>query len=197
MPWENLADKLACAVVDLSYAEAMNRLARFLAVSIASLLLAGCGIPYEKDQGYGGYTDTSIEKNLFRVAFSSPGGLSPAEVRDLALLRAAQVAQAHDYAVFTVVKENSGMTTRLVWQPDPSVASVYTHPEWIPGPHGPVLVMTPDPFWDQPSTYPVPIPFTELYIRGFGSTKEATEGATVYRAAELISRLSAQYKLAK
>jgi len=175
----------------------MNRGVFLLAVSTLSLLLAGCGIPYQKDQGYGGYTDTSIEKNLYRVAFSSPGGLSAEAVHDLALLRAAQVAQDHGYAVFTVIKENSGMTTRLAWVPDPGVTSVYTHPEWIAGPHGPILVMTADPIWDQPSTYPVPIPFTELYIRGYGSDKETPGGATVYRAAELIPRLSAQYKLTK
>jgi len=176
----------------------MNRLISLSAVFALALLLAGCGIPYQKDQGFGGYTDTSIEKNLFRVAFSSPGGLTPDAVHDLALLRAAQVAQDHGYAIFTIVKDNSGMTTRLSWLPDPSVPAEYTHPEWIPGPHGPRMVLVSDPFWDEPSAYPVPIPFTELYIRGFASGNEAAAGgAHLYHAAPLIARLNAQYKLAK
>ncbi len=162
------------------------------------LLLAGCGVPYGKDGGYGGYTDSPVEKNLYHIVFASPGGLDDDAIHDLALLRAAEVSRDHGYPWFTIVRENKGFTPRARLAPQPDTYIYTAHPVWVPGApgHGPTLVMVQDPFGpDLPQNVAVPTRYAELYIRGY-ATQAAAEG-TAYRADQVIAETRARYKMDK
>jgi hypothetical protein len=164
----------------------------------AVLLLGGCGTPYNKDNGYGGYTDSPVEKNLYHIVFTSPGGLDDDAIHDLALLRAADVSRDHGYPWFTVVRENKGYTTRAALAGPPDAYIYAAHPVWVPGPPGssPHMVMVYDPWGpDWPGNVAVSTRFCELYIRGYLS--EAAAEGKAYNAQAVAAGMRDKYKLKK
>jgi len=75
---------------------------------ISSLfLLSGCKTPYQRLNVEGGYTDTQLQDNLFRVRFSGNEFTSPEEVSDLALLRCAELAIENGYTYFSIMDDPS------------------------------------------------------------------------------------------
>lgn len=94
---------------------------RFLALGLALAALAACNTPsrYEpmtKKSG-SGYSETRIEDNRFRITFRGGKGESGGRVKDLALLRAADLALANGYDWFEVVnrygEENASSGPRV------------------------------------------------------------------------------------
>jgi hypothetical protein len=66
-------------------------------------LLSGCApTAYEARASRGGYSDTQLGDNLFRIAFEGNGFTSAAVTSDYALLRSAEVALEHAFAFFVV-----------------------------------------------------------------------------------------------
>jgi hypothetical protein len=156
-----------------------------------ALLLAGCAtVPYGRDTGYGGYTDGPVEKNLYRVVYTSPGGLDDSQISDLALLRAAEVSRDHGYPWFSVVRADKGYTTRAALNAYPGVyTGYYSRPVWVSGPSSYVYNGW-DPYFA--SGVAIPARYEEFYIRGY--TRQAADG-TSYRADAVITNLRARYQL--
>lgn len=65
-------------------------------------LLAGCMTPYQPEGYTGGYTDTQLGENTFRVTFRGNVEVSKARAADYALLRAAEVAITNGFRYFVV-----------------------------------------------------------------------------------------------
>lgn len=88
-------------------------------VSIAAvLLLAACQhrTPYQASAGNGepGYTSWQESGAVFHVTYIGNPGAKLPEVRDLALLRAAELARAAGHGEFVVIAERSGKRTEWV-----------------------------------------------------------------------------------
>jgi len=160
------------------------------------LLLAGCATPFGADKGYGGYADSPIEGNLFRVAFTATPGLGPQAVHDLALLRAAEITQEHGKEWFSIVRENRGITTRLQLLPAQGFVTSYAQPTWVSTPNGPVMVMQSFPYWQSTSdpTNTVPVPYSELFFRTLAAQAAAGK-EPVYQASVVIREMRAKYKI--
>ncbi len=87
---------------------------------VSALALSACSTPtrYEPvtKKGVSGFSETRVEENRFRVSFRGGSGESASRVKDLALLRAADLANANGFDWFEVVNhytealENSGPT---------------------------------------------------------------------------------------
>lgn len=84
-----------------------SRALRLLIASIVLAALAACSTPtrYEPavKKGESGFTEARIEQNRYRITFRGGSGAPAARVKDLALLRAADLAVSNNYDWFEVV----------------------------------------------------------------------------------------------
>jgi hypothetical protein len=85
-------------------------MSRSLLIVICLLVLNGCATSY-KPKGYGGgFSETQLDTNVFRVSFSGNGYTSPEQAEEMALLRSAEVALDHGFKYFVIVTDNSRET---------------------------------------------------------------------------------------
>ena len=62
--------------------------------------LAGCAASYRSDGATGGYSETQVDRNVFRVTYRGNLASKQTETDELALLRAADVASTHGFRYF-------------------------------------------------------------------------------------------------
>lgn len=75
--------------------------------TLAMLMLAGCSTPYQSTGIAGGFTETQLDKNVFRVAFVGNGFTRSNQAEDFALLRSAELTLKHGFKYFAIVNEKS------------------------------------------------------------------------------------------
>jgi hypothetical protein len=69
----------------------------------ACIVIAGCATPYQPEGAAGGYTETRLDNNVFRVGFNGNGYTSAERAEEMALLRSAEVALNNGFSHFVVV----------------------------------------------------------------------------------------------
>ena len=79
-------------------------------VAFAAFLLAGCATSYQSNGFTGGYSETQLAPDVFRVAFRGNGYTSPERAQDFSMLRAAELALQHGFTHLAVVDERSSTT---------------------------------------------------------------------------------------
>jgi hypothetical protein len=72
---------------------------------LAFVCAVACATPYQQRGMRGGYEDTQLDQNLFRISFEANTG--PGEASDYALLRSAEVTLEHGFAFFVVTSSES------------------------------------------------------------------------------------------
>jgi len=85
------------------------------------LLLSSCATPYQKNGFAGGYSDTKLQENIFKVDFKGNGYTTVERATDLCLLRCADVTLENGYKYFVIVGnqrdiENFTFTTPTFYQ---------------------------------------------------------------------------------
>jgi hypothetical protein len=85
---------------------------RFWFVLIVVIFTCGCATSYHSSGFTGGFRDTRLAPDLFRVSFQGNGYTSPDRAQDLSLLRAADLAVENGFSYFAVVDENNSMRTQ-------------------------------------------------------------------------------------
>nr|WP_116370714.1 hypothetical protein [Cupriavidus taiwanensis] len=81
-------------------------------ISIATLLsvgvaLTGCATAYQPEGLSGGFTETQIENNVFRVSFRGNGYTRAERAEDLVLLRSAELTMEHGFTHFVIIDAKS------------------------------------------------------------------------------------------
>lgn len=87
----------------------MKTLAQILILAVAACL-SGCATSYQRRSFTGGYTETQLAPDVFRVAFGGNGYTSQERAQDFAMLRAAELALQHGFTHLAVVDQRSSMT---------------------------------------------------------------------------------------
>lgn len=80
------------------------------ALILALLLLCGCATSYQSDGLTGGYTETQLTPDTFRVNFRGNAYTSSERALDMAMLRAAELTLLHGFTHFQIIDERN--TTR-------------------------------------------------------------------------------------
>lgn len=71
--------------------------------ALFALILAGCATPYQPAGANGGYSHQRLSNDRFVVTFEAPQvGFGEQRLRDLCLLRCAEVAKEHKFSHFTI-----------------------------------------------------------------------------------------------
>ncbi|WP_394497045.1 CC0125/CC1285 family lipoprotein [Shewanella sp. ENK2] len=74
---------------------------------VSSILFSGCATTYQSNGFSGGYSETQLDDNVFKVAFRSNGNTSKERVADFTLLRSAELTMQGGYKYFVIVDANS------------------------------------------------------------------------------------------
>jgi hypothetical protein len=69
--------------------------------------LAGCATAYQSKGFTGGYSESKLSENVFRVYFRGNAKTSAERAEDFTMLRSAELSQDHGFSYFIVVDENS------------------------------------------------------------------------------------------
>lgn len=89
----------------------------------AAFTLASCATGYHKTGITGGYSETQLAPDIFRVSFSGNGFSSKQRAQDLVLLRAAELTLNHGYSYFIVGGESDISVNQTGYMPGHSYTS--------------------------------------------------------------------------
>jgi hypothetical protein len=91
----------------------MKKLALF--ISIVSLYACGTSDPYVGGEGagLGTFSESRLTDDRYRITFKGEPQATSDQVKDLALLRAAEITLANDYDWFRVVNQETNTTTQV------------------------------------------------------------------------------------
>src|ERR1700746_1689308 len=82
-----------------------------------ALMMASCATPYSSSGFLGGYSDTALAPDVYRISFKGNGYTSKDRAQDFALLRAADLAQSHGYRYFGIINETEDGRTGVINTP--------------------------------------------------------------------------------
>jgi hypothetical protein len=121
--------------------------ARILLAALATVLVSACATsnttPYQPLTGQGGYSETRIEQDRFRINFKGNSVTSRETVENLMLYRAAELTLQQGFDTFTVVDRDTDRNSRFqsIGRDPWRYSGRFFHPYygWYPAF---------DPFWD-------------------------------------------------
>lgn len=77
--------------------------------AVVLLALAGCGSPtkYQAEAWDGGFNETRLDKNVFKVSFQGNKYSKPERIEEMALLRSADVTLSNGFTHFVILSGKS------------------------------------------------------------------------------------------
>ncbi len=102
---------------------------KIIIISLVVTLLQGCATAYQSRGFSGGYSETQLDKNTFKVSFIGNRYTGRERVSDFALLRSSELALQYGYKYFDVIDMKSITTNSTFAAPTRSdtIDSVYGH----------------------------------------------------------------------
>jgi len=83
------------------------RLVQFAVIVAVLSLMAGCATPYQAKGAAGGFSETQLAMDVYRIHFGGNAYTSPEQVQDFALLRAADLTLEHNFKYFAIMDETA------------------------------------------------------------------------------------------
>lgn len=102
----------------------MRALGMAIAGAFIGFFLTGCATGYHGNSVSGGFSETQLGENAFRVTFRGNGYTKPERAADLSLLRAAEIALAHGFKYFVVVDAGQGSSLSTYTTPTQSYSTM-------------------------------------------------------------------------
>lgn len=87
---------------------------------LLALFLFACATPYQKSGLSGGFSETQLAENVFRISFRGNGYTRGERSDDFALLRSAELALEHGYTHFALAASGSSTNTSTYTTPTTS-----------------------------------------------------------------------------
>ena len=84
---------------------------QIIIISLVLLLVQGCATSYQKDGFTGGYSETQLDENVFKVSFRGNGYTRIDRVADFILLRSSELAIDNGFNYFVVINSNNYTST--------------------------------------------------------------------------------------
>jgi len=163
----------------------MKLLLRLFAITPV-LFLSSCSTPYQSKGFTGGFSDTQLAPDLFRVFFHGNGYTSGEKAQDYALLRAAEVVSQHGFSCFAVVDESNTTTTSSF------TTQGEAHTTGSATVSGNMVYYSGHTTYTPGQTYTFFKPHTGLMVQGF---KDKPDGIFTFDAAFLQQSLKQKYNI--
>lgn len=93
-------------MVKLSFSCTYSSSKRLL-LSLLFIFLTGCATPYKSNGIMGGFSETQLSENVFKVSFRGNGYTSMERAEDFVLFRCAELSKQNGYNYFVIVDEKS------------------------------------------------------------------------------------------
>ena len=149
-------------------------------------LLFGCATPYAGNGLLGGYSDTALAPDVYRISFQGNGFTSPERSQDFAILHAADLTLSHGYHYFGIINQTEGGSSGAINMPGQS----YTYANARA--YGNTVYGTATTTYIPGATIPVFYPRSGLMIRCFGARPQ---GAFALNAAFVSRSLREKYHI--
>lgn len=159
---------------------------RTILLALWALIIQGCASPYQKHGIGGGYSETQLDENVFKVSFRGNGYTQRERVEDFTLLRSAELALEHGYQYFAVIDDNSYTSHSTYTTPTHSytTGSAYVYGNSV---YGSATTTT-----TGGQTYLISKPSSSNTIVCF---KEKPQGVFVYNANFIFKNIRQKYEL--
>jgi len=162
----------------------MKNLIFLIAITV---FLAGCATTYQKKGFTGGFSETQLGENVFRVSFKGNAYTSRERASDFNLLRSAEVALENGHNFFIIVDSEQYSKTGAYTTPTTShtTGSAYAYGNYA---HGSATTKTTGGkmyFFSKPRTTNTIICFKD----------KPESGGLVYDAAFIIKSIKTKYKI--
>jgi hypothetical protein len=95
-----------------------------LAIAFISAAVSGCATPYQPNGFTGGFTETQIAENVWRVTFEGNGHTGSKKAEDFALLRAADLTLKTGYTHFGLASSTAKENMAAVVTPQTSTTNM-------------------------------------------------------------------------
>lgn len=96
---------------------------KFAFVLVSLALISGCASPYKSIGIGGGYDETMLSPNMFRVSFRGNGYTSMERAKDYALLRSSDIAINYGFSHFIITEDESYAKRMSVYVPGNTTVS--------------------------------------------------------------------------
>jgi hypothetical protein len=149
-------------------------------------LLAGCATPYSSSGFLGGYSDTALAPDVYRISFQGNGYTSQERTQDFAILRAADLTLSHGYSYFGIINQTEGGRSAVINTPGQSYTYVNAQR------FGNMVYGTANTTYIPGASIPFFFPQSGLMIQCF---KERPAGAFALDAAFVSRSLRAKYHI--
>ncbi|MGE0666920.1 MAG: hypothetical protein AB7O49_10230 [Sphingomonadales bacterium] len=103
---------------------ANQQILRRLVVVASVLGLGACATGYQSQGFTGGFTETQLDRNVFRVTFNGNGFTSASRAEEMALLRSAELTIAHGYRFFVLAASRTNTNVSTYTTPTTSTTNV-------------------------------------------------------------------------
>ncbi len=138
--------------------------------------VAGCATPYQPVGLGGGYSETQLAPDVFRVNVRGNGYTSNERAQDFALLRAAELTLQHGFKYFAIIDESSSTDVSTYSTPGSSqttgsstgTANVYGNYGTYQGTYSGTTTYNP------PQTYNIHKPRSSISVRCFADKPDST-----------------------
>ena len=158
----------------------------YLFAIAAAMFVSGCATSYQSTSFTGGYSETQLAPDVFRVYFRGNGYTSGERAEDFAMLRAADLCLQHGFAFFALLNESSSTSTSAVATPG------YAYTTGSAYGYGNSATYSGQTFYSPGQTILIHKPRAGLLIRGF-QTKP--DGIYTFDAAFLQQSLQQKYHI--
>ena len=81
-----------------------------IAFVFAVLFIQGCATPYQKQGLTGGFSESQLDTNVFKVSFEGNGYTNEERASDFTLLRSAELSLQNNFKYFSIIDDKSRMT---------------------------------------------------------------------------------------
>jgi len=166
------------------------------------LVLSGCATGYHSSGFTGGYSDTQLAPDVYRVVFRGNGYTAPERAQDLALLRASELTLRCGFTCFAVIDERHSTSISTFTTPGHADTTAYgtgyTSGNIYLNPYGGSYSGTSSAYVNAQTTYTPPQtyvfykPQTGILVRAF-QTKP--DGIFTFDAAFLQQSLKQKYQI--
>ena len=118
------SDKKKGFTVDTRIAMASSR---FLTL-IGLIILSACSTSYQNNGWSGGYSETRLDDNVFKVSFRGNAYTGKERTEDFILLRSAELTLENGYAYFSVMNEDFNVKKNIQTNPSTGDINILSKP---------------------------------------------------------------------